>query len=513
VPPEIFAISGKEIIKDLEARRNQLLHYADQYYLFLSKEVELIGSQGTDYFLIDRLTDSTTSVKFFNIDKDGNIVKWPYYSRVFKTGETKKIRIFGLSGKDVYKTTGKVNKGITLQIVGGDKRDSMQLNSLIGNSTKTYVYDDKNNVINAAGHVKKRFSDEDSIHNYRYLDYVPDKKGASQTFFYSDADRFFVGLNYKWEHHGWRKNPYVFNQKIGANYSISQNAFSFNYLGQFPNTIGTWQLNLLANYDFIRWRNFYGLGNETKLINRKEEYNRMRYRQFTGKAGVSNDFGNDHFEINAFYKNVTILDDPGRYVTKTIGTGFPGVFKPRSFAGVDARYEFMNLDNKTLPLSGIVFSVNGSYTNQLEKNNRDFWKYGSDLKLFIPLFYKFSIATSAGIETVTGDPQFYQYCDIGGGMNLRGFRRQRFYGKTAFYNSNELRFISNVKTYLYGGKAGLLAFFDQGRVWMPGEKSNVMHYGYGGGIFLAPFNVIAAEITYDLSKEDHLIQFRFYLNM
>ncbi len=512
LPPKIFAISGKEIIKDLEARRSQLVHYADQYYLFLSKEVELIGSKGTDYFTVDRLNDSTTSVKFFNIDKDGNIVKWPYYSRVFKTGETKKIRIFGLSGKDIYKTTGNVNKGITLQIIGGDDRDSMQLNSLVGNSTKTYVYDDKNNVINAVGHVKKRFSDVDSVHNYRYLDYVPDKKGISPAFYYSDEDRFFVGLNYKWEHHGWRKNPYVFNQKIGANYSISQNAFSFDYLGQFPNTIGKWRLNLLANYDFIRWRNFYGLGNETPFV-REEIYNRMRSREFIGKLGLSRNYGNDHFEVNGFYQNVTIVNDPGRYIAQKVRPENANVFTPQPFAGVDAKYTFKHLDSKTVPTSGIVFSVNGSYTTNLEKTNQDFWKYGSDLKLFIPLFYKFSIASSAGIETVLGNPEFYQYPDIGGGMNLRGFRRQRFYGKTAFYNSNELRFISNVKTYLYSGKAGLLAFLDQGRVWMPGESSNLMHKGYGGGVFLAPFNAIAAEITYGFSKEDHLFQLRFYLNM
>ena len=511
MPPRVFAIVGKEIIKDLEARREQLLHYADQYYLFLSREVELIGSEGTDYFTVDRLTDSTTSVKFYNIDKDGKIVSYPYYSRVFKTSETKKIRIFGLSGKDVYKTTGKVDKGITLQIVGGDKKDSMILNSLVGNSTKTYVYDDNNNIIKAAGKVKKRFSNADSVHDYKYRDYERDKKGLSPVFFYNDADRFFLGLNYSWKHHAWRKEPYVFNQKIGANYSISQNAMSFTYLADFPNTLGKWRLNLLANYDFIRWRNFYGLGNETRLIEKKEEYNRMRSRQFTGQLGFSREYGNDLFEVNAFYKNITVVYDPGRYVAKKFEGQEPNIFRPEPFGGVKAKYTFTHLDSKTVPTSGLIFSVNGSYTKELE-NNQDFWKYGSELKLFIPLFYKFSISTSAGIETVLGDPEFYQYPNIGGGMNLRGFRRQRFYGKTAFYNSNELRFISNVRTYLYSGKAGVLAFLDQGRVWMPGENSNVMHVGYGGGLFVAPFNMVAADITYGLSKEDHIIQFRFFLN-
>ena len=100
---------------------------------------------------------------------------------------------------------------------------------------------------------------------------------------------------------------------------------------------------------------------------------------------------------------------------------------------------------------------------------------------------------------------------IGGGQDLRGFQIQRFYGKTAFYNSNELRFISKFRSYLLNGKAGLLAFVDDGRVWMPLEKSDTWHVGYGGGIVLAPFNFIFVDITYGFSKEDKLLQFR--LNM
>jgi hypothetical protein len=43
---------------------------------------------------------------------------------------------------------------------------------------------------------------------------------------------------------------------------------------------------------------------------------------------------------------------------------------------------------------------------------------------------------------------------------------------------------------------------------MPGENSNTWHVGYGGGIILAPFNKILAEVTYGLSKEDKLVQLR-----
>jgi hypothetical protein len=48
---------------------------------------------------------------------------------------------------------------------------------------------------------------------------------------------------------------------------------------------------------------------------------------------------------------------------------------------------------------------------------------------------------------------------------------------------------------------GLVAFFDEGRVWQPGESSSKWHYGYGGGIILSPFNKIAIAVTYGISEE------------
>jgi hypothetical protein len=514
LPAEIFSISGKKIVSNLKSRRDHLPEYADTYYLFLAKEVEIVGTKGTDYFNVKRMNDNETAVNVYNINKEGATEDTPYYSRIFLSNETKVIRLFGLSGKDVYKTEGKVNNGINIQIIGGDKKHSMLLNSVVGNNnTRTAIYDDRNNYIKTAGRVKEKFSNADSIHRFDSLDYVYDKKGWSPTFFYSDADRFYVGIGYKWEHHAWRKLPYVFKQAIGANYSISQRSLSFTYLGIFPNTIGRWSLNLLANYDAIRWTNFFGLGNETVLTTKNIDYNRMRTRELLAGLGFNRKVGNSYFEIDGFYQTVKIVDDDVRYVANKIKPTDPTVFDQKNFTGAKAIYAFKKYNDPVIPTAGISFLVNGSYTENANDPNQSFWKYGGNLQLYIPLFYKFSIATLGGIETVNGDPEFYQYPSIGGGQDLRGFKRQRFYGKTAFYNSNELRFISDIKSYVFNGKAGLLAFVDDGRVWMPEETSNTLHVGYGGGVFLAPFNKISADITYGFSNEDRLIQFRFNLKL
>jgi len=97
---------------------------------------------------------------------------------------------------------------------------------------------------------------------------------------------------------------------------------------------------------------------------------------------------------------------------------------------------------------------------------------------------------------------------VGGPESLRGFKRERFWGKTSFYNNNELRYITNIKTHVLNAKAGLLVFFDDGRVWIPNEKSNTLHTAYGAGIMLAPFNKFCGTITYGISKESNLIQIK-----
>lgn len=513
LPPEIFAISGRKIISNLKSRRNHLLEYADQYFLFLAKETEIIGTKGRDYFNIKRLNDNETSVNIFDIKKDGDKEGSPYYSRTFLTNETKEIRLFGLSGNDVYHTEGKVSNGLKIRIIGGSDKDSMFINSMAGHRTKTFIYDDKNNYIQTSGSVKQKMYSDSDIHKYQYMDYVYDKKGLKPAIFYSDPDRFYVGVGYGWEHHAWRKWPYVFKQTIGVNYSVSQRALSFTYLGIFPNTIGKWSLNLLANYDAIRWTNFFGLGNETILITKNIEYNRMRTREFLSGIGFNRTIKNNYFELDGFYQTIKIVNDDERYVALKIQPSNPTVFNQKAFAGAKAVYAFKKLNDAVSPTAGIAITANGSYTQNTQMSAQSFWKYGGNLQLYIPLFYKFSIATSGGIETVNGNPEFYQYPSIGGGQDLRGFLRQRFYGKTVFYNSNELRFISKVKNYFYSGKAGLLAFIDDGRVWMPGENSNTLHAGYGGGIFLAPFNKISADITYGFSREDRLVQFRFNLKL
>ncbi len=161
-----------------------------------------------------------------------------------------------------------------------------------------------------------------------------------------------------------------------------------------------------------------------------------------------------------------------------------------------------------LPRKGMKFSSSVSYTKKLNHSDSSVTRYTGALNLYFPIWKSFTLSVKAGAASLGGNPEYFQLNRIGGGNSLRGYRRNRFYGKTITYNQTELQFIRNVKTGLMNGKAGLIAFYDIGRVWHPGENSSLWHAGYGGGIILVPFNKVAISAVYGFSKKEHALSVR-----
>lgn len=509
LPPEIFAISGLKLAEIVKARRDQIPGFAMQYYDFLAKEVEVIGTKGTEYFDISPQNDGKLLVQLFNKTKDDKKKSFPFYERTFDPAETKEVRLYGIGDKDVFTVNNNQQSDIRVRLIGGEAKDSFLLQNA---RLKTFVYDDNKNIIEKTGSAKLRLNNDSAVHAYEFRNFQYDKKGIKPTLFYSDADRFYVGLGYGWTHHKWRKKPFAFKQTVGINYSISQSALSFFYKGLFPEAIGKLDLSLAGMYDLVRWTNFYGFGNETILTTKDRNYNRMRSKELLGSIGLEKKLKHNKFTLMGFFNTVEIINDEDRFTAKILAPADSTVFNQNRFAGATFLYQLSLLNNDAVPTAGVKVTASASFTQNLEAKN-NFMKYIGNVQVYIPLFSPFSLAITSGVATVTGDPLFYQYPEIGGGMNLRGFQRQRFYGKTAFFNSNELRFLPKIKSYLMNGHLGLLAFVDDGRVWVPGEDSNTWHVGYGGGVLIAPFDKVLADITYGISKEDRLIQFRFNLTL
>lgn len=507
LPPEVYNISGPEIAAKLKSRRNELLKYAEEYYLVLAKSVDVTGSYDQELFEVKRLNDDSTQVNISKINKEGNSKEKPFYSRTFHKNETSEVRLYGLAGEDKYIVTGNVNKGISIRLIGGyDKDEFTDSSHVAGISHKTEIYDDAGNHFQKTSETSIHISKDAGIHTFKYKAYKFDKRGFATKVFYSNEDRFFAGVSYLITKNKWRKEPYGFIQNFGINYSISQNAFSATYKSRFTKLLGKWDGVFFANYDFIRWTNFFGLGNETVLVNPDRNFNRMRSNSYLVSVGAERLFNNRHkISINGFYQGTGIKNDTARYVSKQVNNNAPDFFKNNGFAGLDVGYLYQQLNDSILPTKGVSLLADARYVNNLRDINKSFGRFTAEANLYLPLTQKLGIAVKAAGATMAGTPLFYQYNNIGGSQTVRGYRRERFYGNSSFYNQNELRWITPVHSYVYNGKLGFFALYDVGRVWLKNENSNLWHSGYGGGIILSPYNLITASLSYAVSSEDQNI--------
>jgi hypothetical protein len=504
LPQEVYAVKGKELIDKIKARRNQLPAFAKQHYKFIAKEVEVTGSRQREYFEVTSNGDNEMTVLVYRLDEKGNKANRPYYQRSFRPAETKEVRLFGIKGEDVYVVNNEVDD-ITVRIIGGPGKDS-----IIQSKRKVHIYDNGDNVFETTS-ARKHLSSDTSIHSWDYKWFKYDKNGFLPLVFYNNADRIYAGLRYRIRKNKWRQEPFAWAQEFGVHYSISQNAFSAFWEGVYPNVLGKWSFTYRAEYDFIRWTNFYGTGNETKSVTTDINYYRMRSEEWIVSAGLFREFGKSTVQALGYYQQVKSKQDSDRFFTKYFLHN-QDVFDTHPYAGLQLTYSFVNVKDSVVPESGFTFQANAIYANNF-RQDEFFQRYNASAQVYVPLLDKVSMAIRFGGETIVNDNvlgtgQAYEHAIVGGPRTIRGFRRERFWGKTAVYNSNELRFITNMRTYLMTGKIGFFGFFDQGRVWMPGEKSDKWHFSWGPGIIIAPFNKYNISVSYGITDEIRLFQLR-----
>ena len=183
----------------------------------------------------------------------------------------------------------------------------------------------------------------------------------------------------------------------------------------------------------------------------------------------------------------------------------PEVFETQDYTGINVQYQFDSRDSKTLPTRGLFWNTSASFHYDLDHALKTFNQFGSDLSLFLSFRkpYRTVLAFRVGGNVNVGDYEFFQASALGGSTNLRGFRATRFSGDASLYQNSEIRFkLFNFTTYIAKGEFGVLAFNDVGRVWLEGENSNRWHHGYGGGIWISPFNVAVLTAAYERSKDE-----------
>lgn len=521
-PQEIYDMRGEEIKRKLRNRRDNLHIYAQDYYEFLSKRVSVLGSNKREHFIIERLNNESTKVSVYKISKKDNREKL-LYQRTFDRTTTDEIKLYGFGGEDEFEIKGEVKKAITLRIIGGEDDDLIDDQSSIGGlRNRNIIYDNiTGTTLNAGNSTKSKLSDNDpNINDYDMEEFDFDIRMPLLDANYNPDDGIFLGGGMMIKNDGFRKSPYANKHKFTAIYAIATSSFGINYEGEFVDVIGktNFELNLsVLSPNFVQ--NFFGLGNETKFEKERGiDYYRTRFNAYLFDPKLVFDVGqNAKFKLGARFLGVQVEESEGRFITDFPNNGLDpdGLFDFKAYAGPVMSFEIDKKDNDVNPKRGVVLNAEYGYdygTNSNSKNSSQFT--GNLAFTYTPVpFGRTTFAARVGYEKSFGDYEFFQSARLDGFNTLRGYRRYRFAGESSFYTQFDARFeLFEWQNYVLPSKIGLLLFYDFGRVWLPGEDSNTWHNGYGGGLFLVPYNRFALNVLLANSDEGliPLVKLGFY---
>ncbi len=220
-----------------------------------------------------------------------------------------------------------------------------------------------------------------------------------------------------------------------------------------------------------------------------------------------------YFKIGPVFEAMEIEETSDRFINETAVN--PDIFEWQKFLGAEMTYGYSNFDSNSLPTLGMQFELTAGYKSNID-NNRDFLYFIPQLRFTTHVDHRGRIvyATKFKAHFNTGDEfEFYQGASIGGIDGLRGFRNQRFIGRTSFYNNNDLRFtLAQFRTGLFPMTLGTYGGFDYGRVWTADDDSGKWHNSVGGGVYLNAINMFTANFSYFNSKDSNRFAFGLGFN-
>jgi len=501
-PKQAYDYSGVEIINTLKARRDQLVQTAERYYEVLAKEVDVTGTLKDDIFEVERLENGDVEVKVYPLDKGDKEKKKIFYQRVFKRGETKEIRLYGLDGDDEYKIKGDVKKSILVRIISGEKAIKVKDKSSVTglrHFTRVYHFNKKDKIKDGSETGTRVLRDENDHLEYNRKEFVYDKATPGLSLGYNPNDGFYIGPSYTFTKYGFKKEPYKYQHKIAANRTFGAGGYNVYYDFRRVQTIGPLDLHLQAKLNRPIVYQFYGKGNETIGLDDEIDSFNVRMNNLEIAPSLSYSFlrrtGTVKFGLDV--RRVSFDETPSVSLQDW-------ETKDQTFGGLSLGFESIVKNGNLNPSRGTHIKLSGAWHRGLSNSPINFFRLATSLSLYVPLAIvkkQTVLAVRTGFERNFGTQAFFQSNFLDGFVNFRGVRRNRYAGDACFYNNFELRqSLFNLRTYAAPFDIGLLAHFDVGKVWETDISSSKFHKSVGAGAFITILDYFMINGTYSVSN-------------
>jgi len=513
LPPAAFSAMGERVISGLKARRDGLATIARRHYEVLARKVDVVGTDGDEFFEVKRLNKDETEVNVYDREKGKKVKGKRYFHRVFQRTETKEIRIYGQEGNDEYRIEGDVRKGIRIRIIGGTEKDKIQDSSHVaGLSHKTVVYETgsgkKSNKLQLGREARLVRSARADALDYEREEYVQDVLMPLVSIGVNPDDGLFLGGGFRLVKQGFKVAPFKWRHQFLGSYALETGAFRAQYKGRANQAIGRCDLGLdlgvfAPDYNF----NFFGFGNRTEKPAVASDF-RYRIDMIDVKPYIERRLGSaQRLRLQVRYlgagqgRLVSSLDDDKELAEQT----------EVDYAGASLTYALENVDAVNDPGRGVRFTAELDAHNEFERE-RTILGAGASLTFYFPVEWLgprsvFALRAAAHRRDGLVDPVLAR--SIGGGEEVRGMRRTRFSGNSSAYGNAELRVdLFRARNAALPFKVGLTAFADAGRVWADGLHEHFWHSSVGGGFYISPLNMLVLNASYAVSDDDQVFDFR-----
>lgn len=505
LPPEIYALNGRRLIKVLKGRRNNMVKHALQLYRFLAKYVDVVGTSKKEHFLIQKDKDKQLTIKVYALNKKGEKTS-QFYERTFDAKVTKEIRLYGLDGEDTFEFAGVDHNPILVRIIGGEAKDEVTSVEQDLGGKKVVVYDNfdglklpsRNNFVN-------RLSNDSAVNEYnrkelQYHQYLP-----VISFGQTEDDGFFLGGGVTFTRYGFRKQPYGSRHHFSMRFSTQTDAFNFTYWSDFTKAIGSLNFNPAISFDRPVIFNYYGLGNDSGIMADNEPFHWVRMKRFTVEPLLKKIDRNQNktTQFGPFFQNVIVVTQPGRIAADAPSLFRENDFGNKSFLGFLVKHENKFLDDETIPTKGWRYNIGLTYYRNLNEELGYANLEGSITgyaQIKIP--FKVNLGSRIGFAHLSNDNYyFFHNNNIGGNNNLRGFHNNRFGGTTSLYGNLDIRVpLFYYKNHIAPGEVGLSVGLDTGRVWYPDANEGGWKNSISPGIWWTPYRFTSVNFFYSATS-------------
>ncbi|MGY8914189.1 MAG: ShlB/FhaC/HecB family hemolysin secretion/activation protein [Flavobacteriales bacterium] len=505
LPKEVQDSTANSIKRGLIGRLANLKEMATEYGQYLNKVVAVHGTEKDDQITVTRLPEGKTRVVIRRLLSDApNEVM---FDRTFDSSITKELWLYGLGDKDEFIVEGEGDREVFIRMIGGYGKDTYK----IENKKALKVYDWKSEESEFEDIVpSKQLTNSYDTNTFHWRQFTENTNMLLPNIGFRTDDGLYLGATNVYTNNGFNGNPFRQKHTIAANYYFKFEGVELSYQGIFANIIPSWNFEVDGYFTNDRFsNNYFGFGNETFNPDGQldRDFNRARMRQVKLNAGIA--FRT--LKIKALYESFKVDENENRYFTPD--NVDPNVFDSQDYIGGEVSVSYNHDDADDFPTKAVYMGLTGGYKTNLNLEDNSFAyagiKFGFSQKV-IPSG-NLVLGTMAEYKTNFGEDFFFYHApSIGGNNGLRGFRNERFTGKSYFYQSSDLRLrLKRIVTAVAPITIGMYGGFDYGRVWINNDDSNQWHTSQGGGLWISGYRFLAFNLGFFNSVEGNMVQVGF----